>query len=359
MLTIRVCRDLEPFTLEVDVECPYTVTAIFGPSGSGKTSLLCTVSGLMRPDQGEIILDNETLFSSERGIDLPPDQRRVSHVFQDDLLFPHLSVSDNLRYGFDLRPASERRFQVETIVDLLEIGTLTDRYPASLSGGERQRVALGRAILASPKLLLMDEPLAALDQGLKDRIIPYLRHIRSDLGLPILYVSHSVAEILQLTGQVIVLQEGKVLAAGDFFNIAHHTEILPLVEAHGFENVLPVDVISNDADSGVTHVRYGQSEWVIPGSDRKPGKRIFIGIRANDIILCRSRPEGISVRNAIEGRVSDIADVDGRKLVTVDIGKRLAVEVTGEAVRELGLSKGERVVCLVKTHSIRVGPDVT
>ena len=358
MLSIRVTRALSDFTLAVDVDCPYMVTAVFGPSGSGKTSLLNLVAGLLRPDRGEIVHDDDVLFSSDKSIDRPPDHRRIGYVFQDNLLFPHFTVAENLRYGHDLLLSAQRRFQVDQVADLLELGSLMERRPDSLSGGESQRVAMGRAILTSPRLLLMDEPLASLDQGLKNRIIPYLRHIRSDLELPILYVSHSVAEILQLTGQVIILREGQVVASGDFFDIAHRPEVFPLLEAHGFENVLPVQVFENDDNAGVTSVRYGKTNWVVPGCDRKPGQRIFIGFRANDIILCRARPDGISVRNAIEGTVADISDVDGRKLVTVDVGKRLAVEVTAEAVRELRLRKGESVVCLVKTHSIRVGPDV-
>jgi molybdate transport system ATP-binding protein len=358
VLSIQVARELAHFTLDIQVDCPYTVTAVFGPSGSGKTTLLNLVAGLLRPDHGAISIDGDLLFSSTHGVDLPPERRRVGYVFQDDLLFPHLTVRQNLRYGYDLLRSSARRFKVDHIVDLLELGSLLERHPGLLSGGERQRVALGRAILASPRLLLMDEPLASLDQGLKDRIIPYLRHIRSDLAIPMLYVSHSVAEILQLTGQVIVLQQGRVLACGDFFDIAQRPEVLPLMEAHGFENVLPVDIVANDRAQGVTRIRFRDRELKIPLCDRLPGSRVFIGIRANDIILCRERPEGLSIRNAIAGRLLDISTVGGKQLVYVDVGKRLAVEITPEAVAELGLRPGEPVVCLVKTHSIRVGPDV-
>lgn len=358
MLSIRVTKSLSGFTLDVAVDCPYPVTAIFGPSGAGKTTLLNLVAGLLRPDRGGIRIDGDPLFSSEGKTDLPPERRRIGYVFQDDLLFPHLTVMRNLRYGYDLLPASERRFNVAQIVDLLELHPLLDRRPGLLSGGERQRVALGRAILTSPRLLLMDEPLASLDQGLKDRIIPYLRHIRSDLRIPMLYVSHSVAEILELTGQVIVLKQGRVVAHGDFFNIAHLPNVLPLVEAHGFENVLPVDLLSSDADRGVSRVRHREQELLAPYCERPPGRRIFIGIRANDIILCRKRPEGLSIRNTLKGRIMEIASVEGKHLVYVDVGKRLAVEVTPEAVEALALKTGDPILCLIKTHSIRIGPDV-
>jgi len=355
MLSIRLTHRLSDLQLDVDVTCPYPVTAVFGPSGAGKSTILNLVAGLLRPDAGEITQDGEVLFSSERGIDLPPERRRIGYVFQDGLLFPHLTVAQNLRYGYDLLPPRLRRLKMDAIVDLLEIAPLLNRRPAGLSGGERQRVALGRALLISPRLLLMDEPLSSLDQGLKNRIIPYLRHIRSDLKVPILYVSHSVAEILELTGQVIVLRQGRVVAHGDFFNVAHHADVLPLIEAHGFENVLPVEVVSGDPARGVTVVRHGDQELKVPYCDRPAGVRIFIGIRADDIILCRKRPSGLSVRNAVQGRVMEVSEVEGKKLVYVDVGKRLAAKVTLEAIEELGLKAGESVT---EFHPHRAGGGV-
>ena len=353
MLTLCVHRQLAEFTLQINVTCTYPVTAIFGPSGCGKTTLLNLISGLMRPDSGQISIDNTILFHAEKGIDLPPEKRRIGHVFQDDLLFPHLTVRQNLLYGYQFLAPSERKFHPDAIIDLLELNTLLDRLPNLLSGGERQRVALGRAILTSPRLLIMDEPLTALDQELKDRIMPYLRHIRTDLGIPMLYVSHAIGEILQLTGQVIVLNRGQVLAHGDFFSIAHQPKILPLLEAHGFENVLPVEVIAPN------RAQYNNQILHIPPCDRTSGTHIFIGIRANDIILCRQRPAGLSIRNALSGRVLDIVETHGRRLVYIDVGKRLAAEVTPEAIEELALKIGDPVICLIKTHAIRIGPDVS
>jgi molybdate transport system ATP-binding protein len=342
----------------VDLVCPYPATAVFGPSGAGKTTLLNLVAGLLRPEQGRICLEQEVLFSSADRVDLAPEQRRIGYVFQDDLLFPHLTVRGNLRYGYERLGPGQRRFGFDRIVELLEIGPLLDRWPIHLSGGERQRVALGRALLASPRMLLLDEPLASLDQGLKSRIVPYLRHIRSDLGIPILYVSHSVAEILELTGQVIVLKQGKVVAHGDFFKVARHPEVLPLVEDHGFENILPVEILAVDPERGVCQVRHGQQELKIPYCDGPVGSRIFIGIRAEDIILCRQAPTGLSVRNALPGQVVEVSEVKGVGLVYVDVGKRLAVKITPEAIAELELKPGDPVTCLVKTHSIRIGPEV-
>ena len=358
MLCLRAQRQLGPFTLDIDIECHHAVTAIYGPSGAGKTSLLNVVAGLVRPDSGEISLDGQPLFSSTQHIDLPPEHRRIGYVFQDDLLFPHLSTEENLCYGRDLLPTAARRFALDQIVDLLEIGSLLKRRPGHLSGGERQRVALGRALLTSPRLLLMDEPLASLDQGLKNRIIPYLCHVRDALQIPILYVSHSVAEILELTSQVVVLDRGQVIAHGDFFTIAAHPQVLPLVEEHGFENVLDVEIAATDAERGVCEVLCHGQQLKIPYCDQPVGSRLFIGIRADDIVLARQRPTGLSVRNALQGTISAITDVGGKQLIYVDVGRRLAAKTTSEAIEEMQIGIGDPIYCLVKTHSIRLGPQL-
>ena len=358
MLSLCLRHQLAHFALDVDIECRYPVTAIYGPSGAGKTTLLDMIAGLFRPDFGSIEIDDELVYSSTQHIDFAPDKRGIGYVFQDDLLFPHLSTEENLCYGRDLVPALERRFELNQIVDLLEIGALLKRRPAHLSGGERQRVSLGRALLSSPRLLLMDEPLASLDQGLKSRIIPYLRHIRDELEIPIIYVSHSVAEILELTGQVIVVDKGQVVAHGDFFKIATNAEVLPLVEEHGFENVLAVEIVLSDPQRGISQVRCQGQELKIPYCTQPTGSRLFIGIRADDIILARQRPVGLSVRNALQGTISEITDVGGKELVYIDVGRRLAAKTTLEAIEELELKPGDPVYCLIKTHSIRIGPEV-
>ncbi len=358
MLSLSLQRRLASFTLEMEETLRYPVTAIYGPSGAGKTSLLNMVAGLLHPDSGRIELDGEVLYDADAGVDRPPHSRHLGYVFQDDLLFPHLNVADNLRFGYDLLRPAERRFEPERIVELLEIGPLLTRRPGHLSGGERQRVALGRALLASPRLLLMDEPLASLDQGLKSRIIPYLRHVRTDLGIPILYVSHSVAEILELTGQVIVLDEGRVVAHGDFFKIASNPRVLPLLDEFGFENVLPVEILPDTEASGACRARFGDQVLRIPACDRPAGTRIFVGLRADDIILSRVRPEGLSLRNILRGTVTEVSQTGSTRLVYVDVGRRLAAKVTPEAIAELGLAPGQDIYCLIKAHSLRLGPEV-
>ena len=358
MLMLELEYTLPEFTVQLAVECSHGATAILGPSGAGKTTLLHLIAGLLRPDRGIVRLDDTTLYASAQGLDVPPEKRRIGYVFQDDLLFPHLTVEANLRYGYERLPSTARRFAPEQIIDLLEIGSLLKRRPRQLSGGERQRLALGRALLSSPQLLLMDEPLASLDQGLKSRIIPYLRYVHTELDIPIVYVSHSVAEILELTGQVIVLKRGQVVAQGDFFHIAHHPEVLPLVEEYGFENVLSVELVSSDAKLGISQVHCNGQALKVPYCPRPVGARMFIGVRADDIILARQRLTGLSVRNMLEGHIVEMQEVEGMWLIYVDVGSRLAVKVTAEAVQELNLVLGLRVVCLMKTHSIRLGPEM-
>ena len=358
MLKICVQRRLTEFMLDVDVTCRYPVTAVYGPSGAGKTSLLNMVAGLLRPKKGEIALDGRTLFATTASIDLPPEQRSIGYVLQDDLLFPHLTVAANLRFGYDQLKPEERQCDFGQIVDLLDIWELLPRYPERLSGGERQRVALGRALLRSPALLLMDEPLASLDQGLKSRIIPYLRHVKRELQIPILYVTHSVAEILELTGQVIVLQRGQVIAHGDFFRIISQPRVMPLVEEHGFENVLKGETVGSQFADGTSWVRFFNQNLLVPHHGLPDGKQLFLGVRANDIALSRSLPDGISISNSLAGKVVEITEVSGSVLVYVDVGSRLAVKITGQSAKQMNLALGDKLYCLIKTHSFRIGPEV-
>jgi molybdate transport system ATP-binding protein len=352
MLTLDVRKRYGDFLLEASVSCRYPVTAVFGPSGSGKTTLLNVIAGLERAS-GRIQLGDVVLQDTEAGSFLAPERRGVGYVFQDALLFPHLSVRENLGFAERLRSKTSS-ITMDRVIDLLDLGAIVDRSPRDLSGGERQRVALGRALLSSPDLLLLDEPLASLDIGLKDRIIPYLRYVRDDLKIPMVYVSHSVGEILQLTGQVIVLNKGAVVASGDFFDLAHREDVFPLLGEFGFENVLQVKVVERRPGEGVTVVDYRGQTLKVPHGNSAETDTMFVGIRANDVILANTTPTGMSIRNVLEGTIAEIRDAGGMKMVSVDVGKRLMAEVTGEAVVELGLEVGRPVYCLIKTHSIRV-----
>ena len=214
MLRVEVFKQLGEFSIEASFTSEGRVTGLFGASGAGKTSLINMIAGLLRPDRGFIAIDNETLDDTAGRVHIPPYRRRIGYVFQDARLFPHLDVSQNLDYGRRMNgltrdPASEAR-----ITDLLDIGGLKDRRPGQLSGGERQRVALGRALLSKPRLLLLDEPLGSLDEGRKVEILPYLVRLRDEAGIPMVYVSHDAAELRQLATQIVMLRHGRVTALG-------------------------------------------------------------------------------------------------------------------------------------------------
>jgi len=213
MLRVDVTKALGATTVEAAFDSEGGVTALFGPSGAGKTSLINMIAGLLRPDRGVIALDGETLDDTSKGIHVPPHRRRIGYVFQDARLFPHLDVRQNLDYGRRMNRLAVDPAQHARITDLLEIGPLLDRRPGKLSGGERQRVALGRALLSKPRLLLLDEPLGSLDEGRKEEILPYLIRLR-DEGIPMVYVSHDAAELRQLATQIVMLKRGRVTALG-------------------------------------------------------------------------------------------------------------------------------------------------
>ncbi len=213
MLEVAIKTTLGDFTLDAGFKAMCRgVTALFGPSGSGKTSLIKAIAGLLRADKGQIKLEDETLFDSDRGINLPPERRGLGYVFQEGRLFPHLSVRSNLLYGMKLVPPQNRRIMTEQVIELMDIGRLLDRRPKNLSGGEKQRVAVGRALLTSPRLLLMDEPLASLDQNRKEELLPFLAKLPRELDIPVVYVTHSQAEIDALKAKVIPIKEGRVVA---------------------------------------------------------------------------------------------------------------------------------------------------
>jgi len=214
MLAVEIEKRLGDFTLSARFESAGGITAVFGPSGAGKTTLVNAIAGLIAPDRGRIAIDGTVLFDSERRINLPPHRREIGYIFQEGRLFPHLSVSHNLDYGRRMRGLPEDAKQLERIVSLLDIGHLLERRPGKLSGGERQRVAIGRALLTRPRLLLLDEPLASLDAARKREILPYLERMRDEVGVPMVYVSHQAAELRRIATSVVRLEAGRVAAAG-------------------------------------------------------------------------------------------------------------------------------------------------
>ena len=344
-LTLPLAR----FALRVRETLPAGVTAVLGPSGAGKTSLLESVAGLRRAANGRIAVDGQPLLDTARGVALPPEKRRVGYVPQDSGLFPHLSVLGNVRFGAH---ADERA--VGAAIDTLEIRPLLARRPATLSGGERQRVALARALATRPRLLLLDEPLAALDVRLRERVLPWLLRVRDEWALPCLYVTHNVGEALAAAAHAIMLREGRVESTGEpraiLGGLASEAE-------EGIENLLPGQVVSHDEASGITRVSTasGLDVAVTLTPENPVGSAVTLAVRAEDVLVAVAPVVGLSARNVYAGRVLSI------ERTGVDVTLRCALEpggvevlarITPAAVVALGLQPGGPVWLAVKSHSI-------
>ena len=342
------------FSLEVDAVLDRGITALFGVSGSGKTTTLNCIAGLVRPDKGEIQLEDRVLFSSARGINLPPERRGIGYVFQDSLLFPHLRVKDNLRYGFRRTPRERRRLDPADLVTLLHLEPLLERFPDTLSGGERQRVALARALATSPDILLLDEPLASLDMSLRGRVLRYLGEVWGELHIPMVYVSHAIAEVLAVAHQALVLEQGRVVVAGPPAQVLTDPVVYRIAEATGLENLLSVEVVAHQPEAGLTRVRLSEEGFLMVPfmPSREPGERVYVVVRGGDIILSLEPPRGLSARNVLPVQVESVHRMGAKALVYTWAGALLMVEVSLDALEELGLHQGQRVFLIIKSSSI-------
>ncbi|MDT3377167.1 molybdenum ABC transporter ATP-binding protein [Labrys neptuniae] len=352
------------FTLESAFTSDGGITALFGRSGSGKTTLLNAMAGLIRPDNGHIRLDGQTLFEASTRIFLAPHRRRIGLVFQDAQLFPHLTARQNLLYGrfFNRRffnVAAGPKLDFDAVVGVLGIGKLLERRPNALSGGEKQRVAIGRALLASPRLLLMDEPLAALDTPRKLEILPLIERVRDEMKVPILYVSHAVEEVARLAARVVVLEAGKVSRIGtpqEVLAPAPNSLLGPLSNQR-FETVslLEARVRSYDEHYGLSTLDHPAGPISIPGRAGTPGAKVRVVVRGSDVSLAMKRPGAVSIRTMLAGEVKTI-DADDGPVARVDLalsgGDMLSAFITRNAVDELGLGQGDTVLAMIKAASI-------
>lgn len=353
MIDVEIHQRLGDFQLDVDFSGGDGVTALFGPSGSGKSSVIKIIAGLTRLRSGRILVDGAVLADGQ-GRHVPPYRRRIGVVFQEARLFPHLSVRHNLHYGRLFTPRDQRCIAEGPVIETLGIGHLLDRHPSTLSGGEQQRVALGRALLASPRLLLMDEPLASLDAPRRLEILPLIEALRDEFGIPIVYVSHAVEEVARLAGKVVVLEAGKVVREGspaDVFRLAtDRFEIMSVIEGR----LGPPD----DAFQ-LTPVETPAGTVWLNGLVRPQGRTVRVLIHATDVALATGRPEGLTIRTMLAGTVADVPDGSGPS-VTIDValqgGSRLAASVTRAAVAELGLKPGCSVFALVKSVALDERP---
>lgn len=351
------CRiPLANFELDVDTEFESRVTAIFGPSGSGKTTLLDTIAGLRMVADGEVEIGGKTLFSSARRINLPPRDRGIGYVSQEGTLFPHLSVQRNILFGAE-RPGhgDSKEINIEHVLEVLEIAHLLSRPVTKISGGEGQRVALARAILSRPQLLLLDEPLAALDIGLKERILPYLARVRDEFAIPMIYVTHNVTEVLTLADWVLMIRQGKLITQGVPKEALRSVSAISQLPDEQLENVLTATFIESSLEAGRSRVRLASGvELFIPYSPRNASSLCRVSVSADDILIATRQPVGISAANILPGTVAGIERFAGEALLTVQAGDEFVVRLTSSAVARLGLKENLPVFLIIKTRSFRL-----
>ncbi|MEL6451804.1 MAG: molybdenum ABC transporter ATP-binding protein [Pseudomonadota bacterium] len=347
-LSVALSHRFGDFALDVAFDAGPGVTALFGRSGAGKTTIVNAVAGLLRPDRAEIRL-GDTIFDSPR-VHIPPHKRRIGYVFQDARLFPHLTVAQNLDYAarFGARPHGR-----DGVIDLLGIAPLLARRPATLSGGEKQRVALGRALLSDPQLLLMDEPLAALDGPRKAEILPYLDRLKTDSAVPILYVSHAVDEVARLADHMVLLSDGRVARHGPLFEVMADPAAIPLLGVREAGAVMRATVRAHGAD-GLSTLDTAAGPLHLMGVHAPVGTQVRLRVLAQDILLSLTRPEGLSAQNILPVTITAIRAGDGPgAAVALDAaGDALLARVTARAVTGMGLRPCQQLFAVIKATSV-------
>lgn len=341
------------FTLNVDLDFAPGFHILFGASGAGKTTLLDCIAGFTKPEEGKIAVGDRVLLDTAAQIDVSTYQRSIAYVLQSQALFPHLTVRENIAFGIAGREEGFWKAQVAPLVDAIEIAELLDRKPTQLSAGQRQRVALARALAPNPTILLMDEPLAALDAATKAKIVEFLRHWNEQRQIPILYVTHDREEAYALGERLIVLEEGRVVASGPPHDVLTSPERNAIARLAGFENLLECDVVSEHPDQGTMSCRISGTQVVVEAPlTRITGPRLMLGVRAGDILVATERLKGISARNVLQGTIESIEQrgVLVRLFVSVN-GAKFEAHVTTGAQLSLGLAGGKSVWLVIKTYS--------
>ena len=364
-LSVRVTLTLDRFDLDIEVTTGHQVTGIFGVSGAGKTSLLETLCGLRRNARGTIRLGQEVWLDTSSRTFVKPQHRHIGYVPQDGLLFPHKNVRHNLLSGGKraVQNGHPLHQTLQLVTEILELSSLLDREVTTLSGGERQRVALGRAICSGPRLLLLDEPFASLDLALRRKLLPFVRRIRSEFQIPIVFVSHDPFEVQALCDDLIVLREGRVIAHGKPRGVLTDPSLFSLAEPHGFENILACRLCENQTST--SRVRLGEQpmsfragvELTTLKAEAQPGDLMLVSIPAKDILLATHQPHGLSARNIIPARITQLRSVGPAELVTAEITADLpplTIEITETSFVELGLQVGRQIFLVIKATSCRL-----
>lgn len=343
------------FNLDVEFDAPPAINILFGASGSGKTTTIKAIAGIIKPDSGHISINSQTLFDSERGINKPIRERGVGLVFQNLALFPHMSALANVEFAINASSRHERRERALELMERLRIAHTAPRRPFDISGGEAQRVALARALASRPRVLLLDEPLSAIDEATKRDIIADLKLINRDLRLPVIYVTHNRDEAIMLGDHLIVYERGRVVAAGEPLELFGGALVSSVARLTGVENIFEGVVVHRNVAAGTMTVRVtdksGACELDIPLGKESEGNNVIVAIRAGDILLATEELRATSARNMLCGRIMAIEDRGAHAIVRVESGVAWAVSITRQAVSELGLAQGRTIWLAVKTHS--------
>ncbi|MBE1291626.1 MAG: molybdenum ABC transporter ATP-binding protein [Rhodobacteraceae bacterium] len=349
---VHIRQGFQGFDLDVSFAAPAGLTVLFGSSGSGKTSVINAVAGLSRPAQSRIVVNGEVLSDSATRRWVPPHQRSLGYVFQEGRLFPHMNVRKNLLYGNGLSKGRAEVASLDQVVEILGIGGLLERRPAELSGGEKQRVAIGRALLARPKLILADEPLAALDEPRKAEILPYFERLRDEFSLPILYVTHSIAEVARLATTVVALKDGKVERVGAAAEVLSDPSFTPM-GPRAVGAVLDAKVVTHHED-GLTELTANGVALMLPQLSHAIGDQVRVRVAAHDVILSREAPKGLSALNIVEGRVQSVRSGGGPgAIVSVDTkAGRILARITRRSAAALELSEGGTCYAVMKSVSV-------
>ena len=335
------------FSLQMKTDISGERIGIFGASGSGKSTLVHLIAGLLQPDSGEIFLDDTCLFSSRKRVNLTPEKRRIAIVFQQAMLFPHLGVKANLLYGYKRCRPEYRKIRPEALIEILNLQHLMQRGVGNLSGGEKQRVALGRAVLANPRLLVMDEPLSALDDSLRYQIIPYLKSVSEEFAVPYLFISHSITEMQLMADRVLVVTDGALAGVETPDQLARENMAQ---SPHGYINLLRLrNPVIKD---GLFHYRWGDGSLII-SDGRENGESLF-ELSSREIILFKKHPEAISARNLLECQVAELFDSGGRKGGVLESdGERIVAEIVRSASEELEITPGLTLFAAIKASAFR------
>jgi molybdate transport system ATP-binding protein len=354
MLSVAAKKILGAFTLDAQFELPTPgVVALFGRSGCGKSTLVNVIAGLLKAS-GRVALDDAVLLDTAQSIDIPPERRRIGYVFQEARLFPHFNVAGNLKYAARRAPAPAF-VNFDSVIDLLDLKLLMSRRTHQLSGGERQRVAIGRALLSQPRLLLLDEPLASLDASRRQELLPYLEVLRDQLAIPMVYVSHNFDEVLRLATHLVLMESGRTIAQGGIADMSLNSGVRAIIGADAVGAIVDGTVLGLDPSSGLTRVGVGRGELKVLSETTAPGAKLRVQLLARDLIVATRAPQQLSVRNILTGIVTAVTGDEGdADLIAIDIGgTTIMARVTHAATRELKLTAGLPVWALVKSVSLR------